>query len=59
MKITVFGAAGDVGSRIVAEALNRGHEVRGVVRNADQFTKLADAVSKSVGDAGQLMMWFG
>ena len=30
MRITVFGAAGNVGSRVVAEALHRGHEVTGV-----------------------------
>ncbi|WP_432279665.1 NmrA family NAD(P)-binding protein [Nocardia brasiliensis] len=32
MRITVFGATGDVGSRVVAEALTRGHEVLAVVR---------------------------
>jgi putative NADH-flavin reductase len=32
MRVTVFGAAGTVGSRVVAEALARGHEVTAVVR---------------------------
>jgi uncharacterized protein len=33
MKIAVFGATGNVGQRVVAEALRRGHEVIGVVRD--------------------------
>jgi putative NADH-flavin reductase len=33
MKIVVFGATGNVGQRVVAEALRRGHEVVGVVRD--------------------------
>ncbi|MBH1933209.1 NAD(P)H-binding protein [Streptomyces sp. AV19] len=32
MRITVFGAAGNVGRRVVAEARARGHEVTAVVR---------------------------
>ena len=32
MRITVLGAAGNVGGRTVAEAVNRGHEVTAVVR---------------------------
>jgi putative NADH-flavin reductase len=33
MKLVVFGATGNVGRRVVAEALSRGHEVVGVVRD--------------------------
>lgn len=33
MKIVLFGATGQVGQRIVAEALRRGHDVVGVVRD--------------------------
>jgi uncharacterized protein len=33
MKIVVFGATGNVGQRVVTEALSRGHEVIGVVRD--------------------------
>ena len=52
MRITIFGAAGDVGSRVVTEALSRGHEVTAVVRNPTQFSKLpAEAIARS-GDAG-------
>jgi len=51
MKITIFGAAGEVGCRIVAEALSRGHEVKAVVRNETQFPKLPEGVSPCAGDA--------
>ena len=33
MKIVLFGATGNVGRRVTAEALSRGHEVVGVVRD--------------------------
>lgn len=33
MRIVVFGATGNIGRRIVAEALRRGHDVVGVVRD--------------------------
>ena len=36
MKIGVIGAAGKAGSLIVKEALNRGHEVTAIVRNASK-----------------------
>ncbi len=52
MKITIFGAAGDVGSRAVAEALSRGHEVSAVVRNAAQFDRLPNAAIACVGNVG-------
>lgn len=52
MKITVFGAAGDVGSRAVTEALSRGHEVSAVVRNVAQIDRLPNAAIACVGDAG-------
>ena len=54
MRITIFGAAGDVGSRVVAEALSRGHEVTGVVRDPAQFKKLPEAVLARSGDAGNV-----
>lgn len=37
MRITVFGAAGHAGSRALAEALARGHQVTAVVRNLVRF----------------------
>jgi putative NADH-flavin reductase len=33
MKIVIFGATGNIGRRVVKEALSRGHEVTGVVRD--------------------------
>lgn len=51
MKITVLGAAGNVGRRVVAEALTRGHEVSAVVRDARVFGALPDAAMAKAGDA--------
>lgn len=42
MKIAVFGAGGRIGSRIVDEALSRGHEVSAVVRYPEKYTKIHD-----------------
>lgn len=50
MKIIVFGARGDVGSRVVAEALSRGHAVTGVVRNGEQAQDLPSSASAAVAD---------
>jgi len=36
MKLAIIGANGKIGSRITAEALNRGHSVTGISRNPDQ-----------------------
>lgn len=35
MKIAIIGISGNVGQRLSAEALNRGHQVTGIARNAD------------------------
>ena len=37
MKIAVIGATGSVGSRLVTEALRRGHEVTAIARHADKL----------------------
>jgi putative NADH-flavin reductase len=51
MKIVLFGATGNVGQRVATEALNRGHEVIGVVRDPSK-SKPTDARAKLVaGDA--------
>jgi|SRR5579875_54191 len=42
MKLVVFGASGTIGSRIVAEALNRGHQITAVSQDPDSFDR-ADA----------------
>ncbi len=42
LKIVVYGASGNIGSRIAGEAVSRGHHVTGVSRNAE---KLEDRIS--------------
>lgn len=53
MKIIVFGARGDVGSRVVAEALSRGHAVTAVVRSQAQTDALPSAAQARVADAAK------
>ncbi len=54
MRITVFGAAGSVGSRVVAEAVSRGQEVTAVVRDPARLAELHAAAHPRVGDAGNV-----
>lgn len=54
MRITVIGAAGSVGGRVVAEALARGHEVTAVVRNAARFAELPEGARPRIGDAADV-----
>jgi uncharacterized protein len=49
MKIAVYGATGMIGSRVVAEALSRGHEVTGITRSG---ADLPAGVVAEQGDAG-------
>lgn len=51
MKIAVYGATGMIGSRVVAEALGRGHEVVGVTRSGGELPAGVEAVRGSAGDA--------
>jgi len=51
MKIVLFGATGNVGQRVVAEALRRGHEVVGVVRDPSAVQSPDKRVSLVKGDA--------
>ncbi|MBL1073344.1 NAD(P)H-binding protein [Nocardia sp. 2] len=51
MKITVFGAAGGVGGRVVTEALSRGHQVRAVSRSHDRLAGLWAEVEVMAGSA--------
>jgi putative NADH-flavin reductase len=53
MKITVLGATGNAGSRVVAEALSRGHEVTAVVRNLTGSNDLPAARVRT-GDVGNV-----
>ncbi|MDQ7734940.1 NAD(P)H-binding protein [Halomonas sp. SpR1] len=50
MKIAIFGAAGDVGTRMMSEALARGHQVTGVVRTDNQLNKLPTEANRCVAD---------
>jgi putative NADH-flavin reductase len=50
MKIAVFGAGGRIGSRIVDEALNRGHDVTAVVRHPESYTKIHTHLKVAKGD---------
>jgi putative NADH-flavin reductase len=54
MKITVLGAAGNAGRRVVAEALSRGHEVTAVVRNPVGSNDLPAGVKVLTGDASNV-----
>lgn len=51
MKLVVFGATGNVDQRVVAEALRRGHEVVGVVRDPDAVKSPDKRVRLVKGDA--------
>jgi putative NADH-flavin reductase len=51
MRIAVYGATGMIGSRVVAEALARGHEVTGVTRTGSDLPAGARAVRGDAGDA--------
>jgi putative NADH-flavin reductase len=51
MKIVVFGATGNVGRQVVLEALRRGHEVTGVVRDPAAVQSPDPRVRLEKGDA--------
>jgi putative NADH-flavin reductase len=54
MKITVLGATGNAGSRVVAEAQSRGHEVTAVVRTSSVTNNLPAGIKIITGDAGNV-----
>ncbi|AWW42002.1 MULTISPECIES: NAD(P)-dependent oxidoreductase [Streptomyces] len=49
-KIAVFGATGTIGTRLVDEALNRGHHVTAVVRDPSKYTKSGTYLTVVTGD---------
>jgi putative NADH-flavin reductase len=51
MKIALFGATGNIGQRVTAEALRRGHTVTGIVRDPDQVKSPDSHVPLVQGDA--------
>ena len=54
MQITVFGATGQVGQRIVAEAIRRNHKVTAVSRSPSGHGTLSSSVTLQSGDAGNV-----
>ncbi|MFI9402884.1 NAD(P)-dependent oxidoreductase [Nocardia sp. NPDC052316] len=54
MRITVFGATGEVGSRVVTEALARGHEVLAVIRDPARAAAVPPAAEVRIGNAADL-----
>ncbi|MBD2716610.1 NAD(P)-dependent oxidoreductase [Microvirga sp. STR05] len=50
MKIALIGATGFVGSRILAEALQRGHHVTALVRDPAKLTQTSDHLTVVTGD---------
>ena len=53
MKLVLFGATGNIGQRVVAEALRRHHEVVGVVRDPEAVESPDPRVTLVKGDATQ------
>ncbi len=51
MKIAVYGASGMIGSRVVAEALGRRHDVIGITRSGGPLPVGVRAVQGDAGDA--------
>jgi uncharacterized protein len=51
MNLVVFGAAGMVGSRVVTEAIGRGHRVRAVVRDLSRASAIHAGADLQAGDA--------
>ncbi|MFI5732060.1 NAD(P)-dependent oxidoreductase [Kribbella sp. NPDC051587] len=54
MKVAVYGASGMVGSRIVAEAVARGHEVIGVTRSGAELPVGVQGVQASANDVASV-----
>ncbi len=50
MKIALIGATGFVGTAVLNEALNRGHEVTAIARNTDKITSTAAALTRKAGN---------
>ncbi|KWT59197.1 3-beta hydroxysteroid dehydrogenase [Streptomyces albus subsp. albus] len=49
-KIAIFGANGTIGSRVLDEALRRGHQVTAVVRDPAKITKVDPNLAVTTGD---------
>ena len=53
MKIALIGATGFVGSKLLHEALNRGHQVTAIVRDASKVSEKNDLLTVVTGDANK------
>jgi putative NADH-flavin reductase len=53
MKIVLFGASGNAGSRILRELQSRGHNVTAAVRNPEKLAPGTQSVRHDLNDAGQ------
>jgi uncharacterized protein len=53
MKVSLIGATGNAGSRILAELARRGHHVTAIVRHPDKVPQL-DGVTAQKGDANRV-----
>jgi len=51
MRVTVFGASGRTGRRVVEQGLERGHEITAFVRDASRFEGSHDRLTVVEGDA--------
>src|SRR3954452_22149995 len=51
MKLIIFGASGTLGTRLVTEALDRGHDVTAVARDASRLDDRAGRVRTASADA--------
>ncbi|MFD8391115.1 NAD(P)-dependent oxidoreductase [Streptomyces sp. NPDC059680] len=49
-KIALYGATGTIGSRVLREALDRGHQVTAVVRNPKKFIEQHPNLTVTTGD---------
>jgi putative NADH-flavin reductase len=53
MKIALIGATGFVGSRLLSEALTRGHQVTAIVRDPAKLTEQNDLLTVVTGDVNK------
>lgn len=54
MKISLIGATGNAGSRILAELARRGHQVTAIVRHPEKVPKLDNVIAK-LGDTNRVV----
>ena len=59
MKIALIGASGFVGSALLKEALDRGHEVTAIVRHPEKLTVASEAPSSKKETSTTQMRWPG